>query len=128
MHFGDALVKMREGQAVARQGWNGAGMFAFITRIETSPAAQMMMERMGKPKTVSTRESLMLFTAQEDLAVWTPSGSDVLARDWEVVPKAFEHPIDAGHQCPSCGIGILQLDDAFKEFTRCPTCLNTFPF
>ena len=31
MNFGEALVAVKEGHAVARKGWNGAGQYIYLT-------------------------------------------------------------------------------------------------
>ena len=83
MTFGHAVEAMKRGEKVARKGWNGSGMFAYYV-----PA----MVRAAKDSSEHTfegmvyiRETLMLKTVQNDHATWSPSGSDALAEDWNIV-------------------------------------------
>jgi hypothetical protein len=88
MSFGDAVMMAKRGHKVARTGWNGSGMFAYIVPANkystngnpTSPLVGMFPDNM-----VPYREYWALKTAQDDIAVWAPSGSDSLANDWCVI-------------------------------------------
>lgn len=70
--FGTALQALRKGKKVYRYGWNGKGMFVTL-----QPASVK--------KGVSYREHFLLKTAQGDVAMWSPSGSDALADDWLIL-------------------------------------------
>lgn len=85
MSFGDAVVMARAGKRVARTGWNGAGMFAYIVPSNNYPAQTDMIKGHFDGDMVPYREYWALKTAQEDVAMWSPSGSDSLANDWCVV-------------------------------------------
>ena len=88
MSFGQAVHYARQGCKVARLAWNGAKMFAYIV-----PANKYSVD--GNPKSpvkgmfpddmVPYREYWALKTAQNDIAMWSPSGSDSLAYDWYIV-------------------------------------------
>lgn len=88
MTFGQATEAAKRGYKVARSGWNGAGMFAYIVPANkystdgnpTSPVKGMFPDDM-----VPYREYWALKTAQNDVAAWSPSGSDSLAVDWCIV-------------------------------------------
>ena len=86
MCFGQAVHYAKAGHKIARAGWNGAGMFAYIV-----PAAKYkaqttnMIEQGFDGDLVPYREYWALFTAQKDVAMWAPSGSDSLANDWMIV-------------------------------------------
>ncbi len=87
--FSVALNLLKEGKKLTRKGWNGQGMFCVL-----SPGAkdlpydkffsQSLQEYVGKKvnPVMDIRPSFLLKTAQEDIAYWTPSGSDILAEDW----------------------------------------------
>lgn len=90
--FGRALELMKEGAALARIGWNGNGMFAvYSPGYENLPAEQFFSSKLREfaqgrlNQTLTVRPALMLKTAQNDVAYWTPSTSDILATDWLVV-------------------------------------------
>lgn len=88
LSFGDATLMAKRGHKVARTGWNGSGMFAYIVPANkystdgnpTSPLVGMFPDNM-----VPYREYWALKTAQDDIAMWSPSGSDSLAEDWCVL-------------------------------------------
>lgn len=84
MNFGQALEALKQGKAVARSGWNGAGMFVYyVPGGEYATQTDIAKSRFGA--TAKYRPYLALKTAQDDIATWAPSGSDALAEDWEVV-------------------------------------------
>lgn len=68
MNFGDALAAAKDGKAVQRAGWNGKGMYVYLTHAEGFEPA------------------LVLFTAQGKHQIgWLASQSDMLAEDWSIV-------------------------------------------
>lgn len=85
MGFEDALKALKEGKAVTRKGWNGSGMFAYMVPANAYPANTGVAKSYFGDSPVPYRAYLALKTAQDDVATWTPSGSDILAEDWEVV-------------------------------------------
>jgi len=70
MDFGDALFELRMGKRVARNGWNGAGMYIELQ----VPDGHSKMKL----------PYIYLHTAQGDLVPWTASQTDILAMDWDV--------------------------------------------
>ena len=83
--FGQAIESAKQGKKVARKGWNGQGMFAYIVPANSySPQTEVAKEYWGD-KPVPYRAYWALKTAQEDVAIWSPSGSDSLAEDWLIV-------------------------------------------
>jgi len=86
-NFGEALKALKEGFKVARKGWNGNGMFAVMSPGHPglasenlfSPPLKNYFEGFGS---VCILPSFMLKTAQDDIAMWVPSCSDLLAEDW----------------------------------------------
>ena len=86
MDFGDAIREAKAGKKVARIGWNGQGMFAYIVPASSYPAqTKIAIEHFGDGALVPYRAYWALKTAQNDIATWTPSGSDTLADDWVIV-------------------------------------------
>lgn len=71
MTFGTALTQLRNGNKVARSGWNGKGMWLALQ----VPDAHSKM----------TLPYIYMSTAQGDLVPWLASQTDVLATDWTVV-------------------------------------------
>lgn len=67
--IGDAVQMMRNGAKVRRAGWNGKGMYIFMTLGDAEHEPYITM-----------------FTAQKRLQPgWVCSQADLLARDWEMV-------------------------------------------
>lgn len=87
MRFGQALDAMLAGARVSRAGWNGVGMFAYHVPESTQVANLDAVQGYFPSDVVPVRPHFRLKTAQNDVAVWTPSTSDILAEDWGVVPK-----------------------------------------
>lgn len=82
--FGQAIEAAKKGHKVARIGWNGSGMYAYIVPSAKYPAAtEIAKKEFGEM--VPYREYWALKTAQNDVATWCPSGSDSLAEDWVIV-------------------------------------------
>lgn len=87
--FGSALKALKAGYKVAREGWNGKGMYltlmpGYPNGIEVNEATQKAHNLNPGDKLIF-RPYFQLFTAQKDIAMWSPSGSDALAEDWTVV-------------------------------------------
>nr|WP_320141643.1 DUF2829 domain-containing protein [uncultured Cohaesibacter sp.] len=86
MTFGHALEALKAGCKVARAGWNGIGMFAYLVpssefKVNRAPLLGIYPE--GHP--ISYRPHIDLKTADGSVATWAPSGSDALAEDWMIV-------------------------------------------
>jgi hypothetical protein len=84
--FGMAIEAAKKGKKVARTGWNGAGMFVYYVPAAKYKAQTSVIMDMGFDNNlVPYREYWALKTAQNDVAVWAPSGSDSLAEDWVII-------------------------------------------
>lgn len=84
--MGFATKAAKAGKRVARAGWNGSGMFAYIVPAASYPAQTGAAKaHFGENGMVPYREYWALKTAQGDIATWAPSGSDSLAEDWMVL-------------------------------------------
>ena len=70
MTFGDALVKLKGGLAVARSGWNGKGMWIKLQVPDAN-------SKMSLPY-------IYMSTVDGKLVPWLASQTDVLAEDWAV--------------------------------------------
>lgn len=87
--FGEAIRAAKAGLKVARSGWNGAGMYAVI--MPGYPDGIPCNEATAKTHNVDVgtvlkfRPYWQLKTAQNDIAMWAPSGSDSLADDWCII-------------------------------------------
>jgi hypothetical protein len=86
MPFGLAVEAMKKGKKCARIGWNGKQMYAVIMPgypdgIEVNEVTQKAHNLPEGTKLIY-RPYFQLYTAQKDVAMWAPSGSDALAEDW----------------------------------------------
>lgn len=68
MDFGNALNELKNGKRVARQGWNGKGMWLELQ----VPDAHSKM----------TLPYIYMKTADDNLVPWLASQTDILASDW----------------------------------------------
>lgn len=84
--FGNAISALKAGHKVARQGWNGKGMFLFLV-----PGSTFIVNR--KPllgiypegTTIDYHAHIDMKTAQGYVVPWLASQSDMLSEDWHVV-------------------------------------------
>lgn len=89
MTFGHATEMAKLGHKVARTGFNGCGMYAVIMDgfPEGVKANQETADKHGLAlgEIIKIRPYWELKTAQNDIATWSPSGSDSLGNDWVIV-------------------------------------------
>lgn len=85
MNFGQAIEAAKACKRVARLGWNGSGMFAYVVPAASYPPQIQVVKDYFKGENVPYRAYWALKTAQEDVATLTPSGSDTLAEDWVIL-------------------------------------------
>ena len=91
LNFSEALTELKAGNKVARENWNGNGMFAVLSPGKDNlPAGDFFNGHLAEHAelsggTMTVRPSFMLKTAQNDVAYWVPSCSDLLANDWIVL-------------------------------------------
>jgi hypothetical protein len=84
--FGQAVEALKVGQKVAREGWNGKGMFLFLV-----PGSQFQVNRpplLGiypEGTTINYHPHIDMKTAQDTVVPWLASQTDVLADDWMLV-------------------------------------------
>lgn len=68
MTFGEAVEAMKNGYRVAREGWNGKGMWLALQRPDEH-------SKMSLPY-------IYMRTVQGDLVPWLASQTDILSEDW----------------------------------------------
>lgn len=93
--FTEALVALKAGKRVARNGWNGKGMFVFMQvpseiGTEIIPRMQSLPEFVknefvmrGQPIRYSNQ--LAIVKADNEINGWAPSVADALADDWTIL-------------------------------------------
>ena len=92
--IGYAVAALKSGKRVARDGWNGKGMFIFLlpagdgipTKVIHDPALRAVIESEVGGETFDAMGSVRMFTADKKvLTGWLASQSDLLAEDWEIL-------------------------------------------
>lgn len=78
MTFGVAVGSAMIGNRVARQGWNGKGMY-----VRYVPGGETVLP--GTKTVVKMEPYMLMFTAQGTYVPWLASQTDILATDWIVV-------------------------------------------
>jgi hypothetical protein len=83
MDFSNALVAIKVGKKVAREGWNGKGMFVFLV-----PGSQFTVNRaplLGiypEGTVIDYCPHIDMRTAQGSIVPWLASQGDLMANDW----------------------------------------------
>ena len=92
VNFSVALTALKSGLRIARAGWNGKGMWVALSPGNPalpadkfwSPHGRAHAELMGGAARV--QPSIIMKTADDSIQMgWSPTTSDVLAEDWEIV-------------------------------------------
>ena len=86
LNFGDALLLLKNGQKVARLGWNGKGMFLFLVpgsvfKVTRPPLLGIYPEGTE----INYCPHIDMRTADGKIVPWLASQTDVLAEDWVIV-------------------------------------------
>lgn len=87
MDFGQALSSVKAGKRVAREGWNGKGMWLFYVSHESYGVDCAVLGL--DPETTDAgpvmRPWIGIKNVDDQFMPWAPSQSDMLAEDWIVV-------------------------------------------
>ena len=99
MRFGEALAHAGMGKKIARHGWNGKGMYVYLTEGRGIPTdewvarlpSQEITEAEKKMGYVIIKPHLDMMNAQgERIIGWSASQTDMLIDDWYVVGEEDE--------------------------------------
>lgn len=74
MDFSKALERIKQGDYISREGWNGKGQYIFLVN----------------PDTDRCRAYISIKTVANDFIPWVPSHSDLLASDWQVFNEQLD--------------------------------------
>ena len=95
MDFGDALRALKEGKKVARQGWNGKGMFLWMkpaTEVKSEWCKDPLLKQLADDNggSIPALGTICMYTHESNgrraiLTGWLASQSDMLMEDWIVV-------------------------------------------
>ena len=99
MRFGEALTHVRNGKRIARLGWNGKGMYVYLTEGRSIPTDEWVAGMPSQELTEVEKEKgyvnilphLDMKTAQDTRIIgWSATQTDMLAFDWYVVDEEDE--------------------------------------
>lgn len=96
MNFGQAIEALRQGKKVAREGWNGRGMWIvlmpslYLPPYNTADIYRKVNDRtakhIGEDKPLDSQPYIAMWTAQGKWQPgWLASQADMLAEDWQIV-------------------------------------------
>ena len=83
--FGQALECLKDGKRVARQGWNGKGMFLYYVPAAAYPPCTDIAKEAFGGEDVPYGAYIAMKTAQNNVVPWLASQTDMLSEDWCVV-------------------------------------------
>ncbi len=84
INFGQALDALKQGKIVAREGWNGKGMFLLLVLGES--VREAINNTYGdEENSIPVLDAIYMKTAQNTLVPWLASQTDVLSEDWLLV-------------------------------------------
>lgn len=87
--FSEALRIVKKGGRVAREGWNGKGMFIFLVPGSTFTVNRPPLLGIYPEGTViNYHPHIDMRTATGEIVPWLASQTDLLAEDWEVLADA----------------------------------------
>lgn len=87
MRIGEAIESMEAGKKVAREGWNGKGMFLYLVPAASYPAqTEAAKEYFGE--VVPYAPYIAMKQANGCVVPWLASQTDILASDWVVYSNA----------------------------------------
>ena len=91
MNFGKALEALKQGNKVAREGWNGKNMFLILVKgteaLKPYPNTPYdTVVQYTKQEKINILPHIDMYTAQGDmLPGWLASQTDMLAEDWQII-------------------------------------------
>ena len=81
MNFGEAIKALKEGQRVARSGWNGKSMWLCLVEGYSYNPNEGATHALGCQKL----PWIGMKTADNSFVPWLASQTDMLAEDWVVI-------------------------------------------
>lgn len=80
MTFGVAIGLIKAGIKVARQGWNGKGMYIALRNVGNKEADYTYKH--DRECSMIRRPYIYMKTVNDELVPWVASQTDILADDW----------------------------------------------
>ena len=94
--FGTAIQEMKNGKKVAREGWNGKGMYLLL--ISGKCVTEQINDCYGDPnryevsetgyekgQSIPVLDAIYMKTADNKLVPWLAGQTDILSEDWQIV-------------------------------------------
>ena len=95
LSFGEAIDALKSRYEVKRRGWNGKGMFIYLTKGSIVPVVNLKQETSSHlfgeqllecDVAVVIKDHIDMKAADGSITIgWNPSQVDMLAEDWEIV-------------------------------------------
>ena len=85
MNFGLAIEAAKMGKKIAREGWNGKGMFLYHVPAAAYPPSTEVAKEAFCGSDVPYGAYIAMKTAQGNVVPWLASQTDMLADDWRIV-------------------------------------------
>ena len=84
INCGEAVNNVKNGHKIAREGWNGKGMFVIYVPEENIDLTEQQ-EKMFGVSNIILNEHFLIKNVNNTLSTWVPSINDCLAEDWYVI-------------------------------------------
>lgn len=89
--FGSAVAALKQGYKVARNGWNGKGMFLFLVPGSTFQVNRPPFLGIYEEGTeINYCSHVDMKTADGSIVPWLASQTDVLAEDWQTIEESVK--------------------------------------
>ncbi len=95
MNFGKAIEALKEGKLVARDGWNGKGMFVMKQipaeiGLDIIPRMQSVQQSakdvlINRGTTLKYENQMLIIKLDGTADSWVASSSDIFAEDWVIL-------------------------------------------
>lgn len=81
MNFGEAIEALKSGKKVAREGWNGKGMYLYLAD------GNLLTDAIGDGS-FPFIDTIVIKTVDNKYCIgWLASQTDMLAEDWNIVDR-----------------------------------------
>lgn len=91
MNFGKALEVIKKGGLIAREGWNGRGMFIYLVAGGNYKVQMDCVKPLAdKDGTLKYNPYMAIKNVNGTISTWVPSVNDCLAEDWYEVELSYQ--------------------------------------
>ena len=95
LNFGQAIEALKQGKRVAREGWNGKGMFIFkqvpanvgiqyVPNMQSLPS-EVKNEFVKRGNNLNYSNQMCIVKEDNTIDSWVASSSDTFAEDWIIL-------------------------------------------